>query len=379
MNYSPLRNICYPRKGRRMRSSSYDRTGGNEDYIRIKPNEAKVIMEEDRPGCITHIWMTGAPLINMFKTEHLPRKVVIRMFWDNEETPSVEVPLGDFFGIGHGVVKNFVSLPFQMSPQDGAAFNCWLPMPFESGARIEIENQSEIEIKIYYYVDYEQYDASDTPLRFHACFRREITVGIDESKVSTAFFHHGGVNLTGEGNYVILDAKGQGHYIGCNINIHNLRFTQDWNWYGEGDDMIFIDDELWPPRLHGTGMEDYFNTAWCPRQEYNAPYHGITMAGDANWGGRVSYYRFHIEDPIMFEKSIKVTIEHGHANHRSDDYSSTAYWYQTEPHAPGNELMPVDLRLPLPTWPPMDRKELIQYFHLEDLFPEEFPEKKEEK
>lgn len=205
MNYSPLRNICYPRKGRRMRSSSYDRTGGNEDYIRIKPNEAKVIMEEDRPGCITHIWMTGAPLINMFKTEHLPRKVVIRMFWDNEETPSVEVPLGDFFGIGHGVVKNFVSLPFQMSPQDGAAFNCWLPMPFESGARIEIENQSEIEIKIYYYVDYEQYDASDTPLRFHACFRREITVGIDESKVSTAFFHHGGVNLTGEGNYVILE------------------------------------------------------------------------------------------------------------------------------------------------------------------------------
>ena len=152
----------------------------------------------------------------------------------------------------------------------------WLPMPFESGARLEIENQSDIEIKLYYYVDYEVYDEIDTPLRFHACFRREITVGIDESQVSTAYFHHGGVNLTGENNYVILDAKGKGHYIGCNINIHNLRFTQDWNWYGEGDDMIFIDGEPWPPRLHGTGMEDYFNTAWCPRREYNAPTTGST-------------------------------------------------------------------------------------------------------
>ena len=364
-----LRSICLERTGKRMRSSSYDRSGGNEDYIRIKPDESKCILNENQPGRITHIWFTMAPLINSYVTEHLPRKMVLRMFWDDETTPSVEVPLGDFFGIGHGVLKNYISAPFQMSPQDGNALNCFLPMPFGSAARVEVENQSNIEVKLYYYVDYEVYESIDTSLRFHACFKRQINIGIDDKSCSGAYFSHGGVNITGADNYVLMETRGKGHYIGCNLNIHNLRFTDDWNWYGEGDDMIFIDDEPWPPRLHGTGMEDYFNTAWCPTQEYNAPYHGINMAGTENWAGRVSYYRFHIEDPVMFDKSIRVTIEHGHANHRADDYSSTAYWYQQEPHASGNRLMPVAQRLPLPAFPPMDRCELISYFHLEDLFP----------
>ncbi len=366
---SSLRGICMERTAKRMRSSSYDRSGGNEDYIRIKPGARACVLNEEQAGCVTHIWFTMAPLINSYMTEHLPRKMVLRMFWDHEDTPSVEVPLGDFFGIGHGMLKNYVSAPFQMSPQDGNALNCFLPMPFESAARIEVENQSDIEVKLYYYVDYEIDRRVDTSLRFHACFKRQINVGIDDKKCSGAYFSHGGVNLAGENNYILLEARGKGHYIGCNLNIHNLRFTDDWNWYGEGDDMIFIDDEPWPPRLHGTGMEDYFNTAWCPTQVYNAPYHGINMAGTDNWAGRVSYYRFHIEDPVMFDQSIRVTIEHGHANHRSDDYSSTAYWYQQEPHAPGNGLMPVAQRLPLPAFPPMDRRELVGYFHLEDLFP----------
>jgi hypothetical protein len=109
--------------------------------------------------------------------------------------------------------------------------------------------------------------------------------------------------------------------------------------------MIFIDGEEWPPSLHGTGTEDYFNTAWSPQQEYSAPYHGITLSGGDNWSGQISLYRFHVEDPITFERSIRVTIEHGHANKRSDDYSSVAYWYQQEPHKPYT-IAPVDQRVP---------------------------------
>jgi hypothetical protein len=120
------------------------------------------------------------------------------------------------------------------------------------------------------------------------------------------------------------------------------------NWYGEGDDMIFIDGDVWPPSLHGTGTEDYFNTAFSPAVKFDSNYHGLTLPGGPNWSGKVSYYRFHIEDPIHFLKSIRVTIEHGHNNHRSDDFSSTAYWYQAEPHKPFPELLDVTDRLPRP-------------------------------
>jgi hypothetical protein len=109
--------------------------------------------------------------------------------------------------------------------------------------------------------------------------------------------------------------------------------------------MIFIDGEGWPPSLHGTGTEDYFNTAWCPQQEYSAPYHGITLGGGDNRSGEVSFYRFHVEDPVAFERSIRVTIEHGHANKRSDDYSSVGYWYQAEPHR-AFSIPPVEERVP---------------------------------
>jgi hypothetical protein len=113
--------------------------------------------------------------------------------------------------------------------------------------------------------------------------------------------------------------------------------------------MIFIDGEPWPPSLHGTGTEDYFNTAFCPTQEYCAPWHGVTVySGDAagfKWGGKNSVYRFHVQDPIHFRESIRVTIEHGHANKLSNDYSSTAYWYQVEPHAAFPALLPVEKRL----------------------------------
>lgn len=341
-----MRDIYRQRIGKRSRLSSYDTTGGNRDYKVLRPGDKVTIGSINGNGCVTHIWMTMAPLAE--DEEFLYRKVILRMYWDGEEHPSVEVPIGDFFGLGHGITKNYVSAPLQMAPEDGKSLNCFFPMPFGDGARFEVECNSDRPLKFYYYIDFEEYEqAIDSDLRFHAIWKRELTDGIDDSKVNNAMFTFGGKNTTGDGNYVLLDAVGRGHYVGCNLNIHNLRMTRNWNWYGEGDDMIFIDGEKWPPKLHGTGMEDYFNTAWCPQQEYCSPYYGLILGGDPNWAGKISTYRYHIEDPVMFNKSIKVTIEHGHNNHRSDDYSSTAYWYQTEPHLKFHDMLDVEDRLPL--------------------------------
>jgi hypothetical protein len=274
------------------------------------------------------------------------------MYWDGADTPCVEAPVGDFFGLGHARHRNFVSLPLQMSPQDGKAFNCWFPMPFDS-ARLEVANECGTDVIFYYYVDYELTGESDPRAgRFHTQWRRQNpTDGLaDESGLTNAEFQFGGENTDGAGNYVLLDAVGEGHYVGCHVDIENLRQVGPavFNWYGEGDDMIFVDGEPFPPALHGTGTEDYFNTAWCPSEEYNAPYHGIVLPGGQNWSGKISLYRYHVEDPVRFQRSIKVTIEHGHDNHRSDDWSSTAYWYQTEPHAPFPPLPAVGDRLPRP-------------------------------
>ena len=313
---SSLRELATLRNARRRRISSYDRTGGNDDRLYVQPGETATVADISGAGCITHIWVTMD-----CHAEDFLRKVVLRMYWDGESDASVEVPIGDFFGMGHAQHKNFVSAPLDMSPEDGKSFNCWFPMPFADGAHIDVTNESEEQLIFYYYVDYEEYDSlPEDQARFHAQWHRENPCkGISEEGLKNNEFQLEGKNTTGEGNYVVLEAEGTGHYVGCNLNIHNLRYTGKWNWYGEGDDMIFIDGEPFPPTLHGTGTEDYFNTAWCPTQEVNAPYHGIIKAGDPNWAGKITLYRYHITDPIMFEESIRVTIEHGHNNHRSDD------------------------------------------------------------
>lgn len=345
---SRLDNLIFPRNSKRKRVSSYDKTGGNDDRIYIKAGETKVIAEINKPGIITHIWMTH--MNDGFKPEtNSLRKVVLSCFWDDEKNASVQAPLGDFFGMGHAMTKNFVSAPLQMSPEDGKGLNAWWLMPFKESARIEVKNECETTLILYFYIDYEEHESLPKDLLyFHAQFRREFpTQGVDEETLKD---HHewcfGKSNTTGDENYVVLEAEGKGHYVGANINIHNLNKSALWDWPGEGDDMIFIDGEKWPPNIHGTGTEDYVNMAWCPRQEYHAPYHGLILGGDQNWKGRITYYRYHIQDPIMFEKSIKVTIEHGHNNHRSDDWSTTAYWYQTEPHKPF-DLPKVEDRLPI--------------------------------
>ena len=337
---------------KRRRFSSYDRAGGNMDWWEFALGETKAIAEIEGAGCVKHIWCT------MFSnTKHEYRKVTLRMFWDGETHPSVEVPIGDFFGLGHGLTKNFVSLPLQMSPQDGRAFNCWFPMPFAQGARIEITNECEKQLNFYFYVDYESYpfgtDMSEYG-RFHAQWRRvNPTPGWADPAVRWEDNHEAMMrawrtpNLDGKDNYVILEAEGRGHYVGCHLDI-DVFARQANDWYGEGDDMIFIDGEPLPS-LNGTGTEDYFNTAFGPKQEFSAPYQGIILyqgTDDWPWRGKNTVYRYHIEDPIFFERSIKVTIEHGHANKLTLDMSSTAYWYQTEPHRALPPLPPLAERLP---------------------------------
>jgi hypothetical protein len=290
------------------------------------------------------------------------------MYWDGEALPSVEVPLGDFFGVGHSRVSHYMSQPLNMVTDtwalqiNAAAMNCFFPMPYESGARITVQNESPQPLKsLYFYVDYEEWDgrAGEDTLRFHAQWRRvnptrgSMDMHAPGSDVARSNL---GRNLDGRDNYVILEAKGRGHYVGCNLSIDHLDPIPGFAWFGEGDDMIWIDDDLlsqsWPPTLHGTGTEDYFCAAWgFPTGKYSGPYHGVSLAGpvqgDDAYSGKWTAYRFHIEDPIHFERCIRVTIEHGHANCHSNDYSSTAYWYQTEPHYPFPPLPAVGDRLPL--------------------------------
>ncbi|MEM6428589.1 MAG: glycoside hydrolase family 172 protein, partial [Deinococcota bacterium] len=306
----------------------------------------------------------------------------LRAYWDGEDTPSIECPIGDFFGMGHARTSNFSSLPLQSSPQDGKAFNCYFPMPFSDGMRFTISSDCEDEVLFYYYVDFEQHEALEQGLgRFHAQWRTDIPEGADERQLTNEETLFGGVNTDGKDNYTILEASGHGHYVGCLFSVYSLRRSKNWDWYGEGDDMIFIDGEpgvsvpdggrqqqiahelpapvitprpesspgandAWPPTLHGTGTEDYFNTSWCPNQVYDAPYHGIIAGGGENWSEPITVYRFHLEDPVVFQKNLRVTIEHGHDNRRSDELSSVAFWYQAEPHAPFPTLPDVAARLP---------------------------------
>lgn len=346
-----LANLARVREATSGRASSWDTSGGNADFWLIRPGETRTLADLRGAGCVRHIWMTTAS-----REDAYLRRNVLRMYWDGADTPCVEAPLGDFFGVGHAMMAEFASLPLSMSPRDGRAFNCYFPMPYAGGGRIDITNEGERTLVLYFYVDYETYaSAEDGVARFHAQWRRENpTDGWGKTGEAHTAAERGEAwkraNLDGAGNYVILEARGRGHYVGCNLNIDVFEKQQN-DWYGEGDDMIWIDGEL---AIRGTGTEDYFNTAFCPARTFSAPYHGLTVYSGNDfwpWSGKNSMYRFHIEDPIHFRESIRVTIEHGHANDLSNDYSSTAYWYQFEPHAPPPALPPVADRLPHPAPP----------------------------
>ncbi len=336
----PLSRLIEPHDYVQKRVSSYDRTGGNADYRVVAPGETLTVLDEAGPGVITHIWFT----FSSDESYHL-KKLVLRMYWDEEATPSVEAPIGDFFGLGLGEYFTFEALPLSVAPN--RAVNSFFPMPFQKHARITVTNMGQRKLDaLYYNIDYQAYAKAlpaDT-LYFHAQYRQASpNKGLTgDWKDNDDPRQNDRKNLTGEGNYLWLEATGRGHFAGVTMSVLQ---NQDY-WWGEGDDMFFIDGEK-EASINGTGSEDYFLGAYdFGGKAFSYALYGAPVVGEEKAGSRSSVYRFHLDSPIPFTKSLKATIEHGHANGRSDNYFSVAYWYQTEPHAVFPALPPVEERLP---------------------------------
>ena len=297
--------------------------------VSIKSKTTFTVAEIEGPGSVQHIWMT--PTGNW-------RNSILRFYWDDEASPSVEVPVGDFFGMGWGQYAPLQSLAVCVNP--GSAFNCYWPMPFRKKCRITMENIDEKDMTLYYQVDYILTEVPSDAAYFHAQFRR--------------------VNpLPYKSNYTLVDSiKGKGQYVGTYIawGVHNN------GWWGEGEIKFYMDGDTDYPTVCGTGTEDYFcgsydfatkrkNAAGVMESQYtefSSPYSGLhqVIRGDGhyNMAQRFGLYRWHITDPIRFEKDLKVTIQAlgwrdgGRYLPLQDDIASVAFWYQTEPHIPFRKL-----------------------------------------
>jgi hypothetical protein len=292
--------------------------------VDIAAHSTFTVAEMDGPGSVQHIWMT--PTGNW-------RYSILRIYWDDETTPSVETPVGDFFGMGWGQYSPLQSLAVCVNP--GSAFNCYWPMPFRKKCRITLENIDDKAMTLYYQVDYLLTEIPTDAAYFHAQFRR--------------------VNpLPYKGVVTLLDSvRGKGQYVGTYLawGVHNN------SWWGEGEIKFYMDGDTEWPTICGTGTEDYFcgsydfdthskNSAGVSESHYTtftSPYSGLvqTIPGDGHYSSqqRFGLYRWHITDPIRFEKSLRVTIQAlgwrdgGRYLPLQDDISSTVFWYQTEPHA----------------------------------------------
>jgi len=312
------------------RSSSWDRTGGNADFTPVDPGRSITLLDVKGPGVITHIWFT----INSDDHMHL-KNLVLRAWWDGESSPSIEAPIGDFYGLMLGEYFTYQSGLLTVAPQK--ALNCYFQMPFDSAARITLTNEGKVRTNnLYYAVDYTTVAALPPNLgRFHAQYR--------QAAPCRKYADTSGKNLSGADNYVFFEATGRGHFVGVTQGV----LQNADGWFGEGDDMIFIDGDP-QPVINGTGTEDYYNGAWdfygnaFANMRQGAPY----IIDPERTGGRYCLYRWHTESFITFEKSIRVTIEHGHANDRADNFYSVGYWYQTEPHAEFPQLPPPESRVP---------------------------------
>lgn len=291
--------------------------------IALPANQTTTIAEIDGPGAIQHIWMTVNPAVW--------RKTIIRFYWDDEDTPSIETPLGDFFCNGWGVRCNITSLPVAVNPAGG--FNCYWEMPFRKKARITVENLIDEEIRGFFYqIDYTLTDVPKDVGYFHAQWRRNNPLPYQQV-------------------HTLLDGvKGQGQYVGTYMawGVNNN------GWWGEGEIKFFLDGDEEFPTICGTGTEDYFGGAWNfehPKGQYgvfSSPFCGlpqvITPDGLYQSQQRFGMYRWHIMDPIRFQEDLRVTIQalgwrsEGRYLPLQDDISSTAFWYQTEPHAPFPDL-----------------------------------------
>ena len=348
LQHHPLRTLFTHTGARSRRASSWDRTGGNRDFITVESGETAVLLEHEGPGCITHFYCALAlPELTDY------RDAILRCYWDGEATPSVEVPLGDFFALAHARIRLVRSALISVNPGFGSShgLNAYFPMPFSTSARVTIEHRGDQPLggvlrALWYHVDYETYESPLPPdtLRFHAQWRHEkptVAVG-PQPNVQL----HEGINLDGAENYVALDAAGAGQMAGLVLQINNIA----GGWYGEGDDMVFVDGEPWPPAIHGTGTEEIFGGGACPAREYAGPYHGFHLIESPDYAGLVGAYRWFVNDPIRFTRALRWTVEHGHANNFANEYASVAYWYQTEPHAPFPTLPErTALRPPLPS------------------------------
>ncbi|MGB9608456.1 MAG: glycoside hydrolase family 172 protein, partial [bacterium] len=264
-----------------MRASSSDPNweNGNADFRYIAPKQTFTLAELKGPGIITHIWFTI-----WAEDKYFPRSLVLRIYWDDNKDPSVESPLGDFFAVGHGLLTSLNSLPVQIS-SDGRAYNCYWLMPFRKSAKITITNDSPDKAvrALYYMIDWLKLKSlpPDVPY-FHAQYRQEYPCEMGK-------------------DYLILKTKGKGFYVGTVLSVQ----MNQPGWFGEGDDRIYIDGEK-VPSLRGTGTEDYFNDAWGFRQ-FNQLYHGVSVWEGYDVDDRGTAYRWHIQDPIPFEKSLLVT------------------------------------------------------------------------
>ena len=287
-------------------------------YIIIKPHTTFTLAEINGSGCIQHIWMT--PTGNW-------RNSIIRMYWDGETTPSVECPVGYFFGMAWGKFAQLTSLAVCVNP--GSAFNCYWPMPFRKNCKITIENIDDREMWLYYQIDYIETSVPADEAYFHAQFRR--TNPIPYKSV-----------------YTVIDGiKGKGQYVGTFLAI-GVR-GNGGGWLGEGEIKFYMDGDKEFPTICGTGLEDYFCGSYNwgvdgKFREYSTAYSGMHqfLRGEeyqSNASQRFSMYRWHIQDPVRFEKDLKITLQAlgWRSGYRylplQDDYSSVAYWYQTEPHA----------------------------------------------
>jgi len=339
------------RSSRARRVSTWDTRGGNHDFFEIENGETRVLADIKGPGRITHIWMTHQAFF---------RETLLRITWDNADKPSVLCPLGDFFGLGHNIINSYECLLFAVSTESnnrmtdqskaysfshGAALNCYMPMAFRERALIEMVNEGTVKGPgRYFYADYEELDSvPDDEGYFHAEWRR--------TNPFPGWYHnpkggHGTIEVPNtertawNNNYVILDTKGRGHYIGCNLSVANFF----GGWWGEGDDMIWVDGYHWPPDIHGTGSEDYLCHAWGMQRNAFLRCGSSIHEGDTN--GYQTSYVHHIENPVPFTREIKVTVEAGHANHMANDISSTAYWYADKPYA-ACAVPPMQQRLPV--------------------------------
>jgi hypothetical protein len=301
----------------------------------VPPGSTETIAEIDGPGVIRHVWITVPDRTDA--GDHVLRDVVLRMYWDGEDDPSVEVPLGDFFCNGHASRADVNSAPIVVAPDGG--FNAYFPMPFRESARVTIENEHPGELPAFFYqIDYSLVDELDADTAyFHARWRRERSTPIGE-------------------DYAILDGvEGVGHYVGTYLAWTAL----GRHWWGEGEVKFYVDGDDEYPTICGTGTEDYVGGAWCfndpsksddrfpePRT-YSTPFLGYHHYDDGSEGqGRPpehGMYRWHIPDPVRFTEDLRVTVQQiGHDGRdlfeRSDDVASVAYWYQKEPHAPFPEF-----------------------------------------